>query len=146
MSSRLFQTVREERGLAYTVSSATSYFGSTGSFSVYAGCGPENAREVRDLVMAEFARIAKEGITEAELRRGKKMYQVGVLMAMEDSGSRMDWLGRDELLYGELTSVEEDLARNEAVTMDGVRAVAADILSQPMTTAAVGPFDRGAFE
>ncbi|HEU5127865.1 MAG TPA: pitrilysin family protein [Glycomyces sp.] len=146
MSSRLFQTVREERGLAYTVSSATSYFGSTGSFSVYAGCGPDNAREVRDLVAAEFARVVDEGITEAELRRGKKMYQVGVLMAMEDSSSRMDWLGRDELLYGELMSVEEDLARNEAVTMDAVRAVAADILSQPMTTAAVGPFDRGAFE
>ena len=146
MSSRLFQSIREERGLAYTVSSSTSYFGSTGSFSVYAGCGPDNAREVRDLVLAELGRIAEGGITEEELRRGKKMYQVGVIMAMEDSGSRMDWLGRDELLYGELMSVDEDLARNEAVTMDGVRSVAADILSQPMTTAAVGPFDRGAFE
>ncbi|WP_026929157.1 M16 family metallopeptidase [Glycomyces tenuis] len=146
MSSRLFQAIREERGLAYTVSSSTSYFGSTGSFSVYAGCGPDNAREVRDLVVAELARVVADGITEEELHRGKKMYQVGVIMAMEDSSSRMDWLGRDELLYGELMSVDEDLARNEAVTMDAVRAVAADILSQPMTTAAVGPFDRGAFE
>ncbi|WP_245598548.1 M16 family metallopeptidase [Glycomyces arizonensis] len=146
MSSRLFQSIREERGLAYTVSSSTSYFGATGSFSVYAGCAPDNAREVRDLVAAELGRVVNEGITEEELHRGKKMYQVGVLLALEDSGSRMDWLGRDELLYGELMSVEEDLARNDAVTMDAVRAVAADILSQPMTTAAVGPFDRGAFE
>ncbi len=146
MSSRLFQSIREERGLAYTVSSSTSYFGTSGSFGVYAGCAPENARTVRDLIIAELEEIAGGGITEEELHRGKKMYQVAILFAMEDSGTRMDWLGRDELLHGELMSIDEDLARNDAVTMDGVRAVAADILSQPMTTAAVGPFDRGAFE
>ncbi|MCH7231128.1 insulinase family protein [Glycomyces sp. L485] len=145
-SSRLFQSIREERGLAYSVSSSTAHFGGTGSFSVYAGCSPDKAREVRDLVVAEIARVVNDGITEEELRRGKKMYEVGVILAMEDSGSRMEWLGRDETLYGELISVEQDLARNEAVTMAQVRAVAADILSQPMTTAAVGPFDQGEFE
>ncbi|GAB3646926.1 M16 family metallopeptidase [Glycomyces tarimensis] len=145
-SSRLFQSIREERGLAYSVSSSTAHFGATGSFSVYAGCSPDKAREVRDLVLAELGRVANEGVTEEELRRGKKMYEVGVILALEDSASRMEWLGRDELLYGDLTTVDEDLARNEAVTMDEVRAVAADILSQPMTTAAVGPFDRGEFE
>nr|WP_232805685.1 pitrilysin family protein [Glycomyces xiaoerkulensis] len=145
MSSRLFRIIREERGLAYTVRSGSAYFGETGLFSVYAGCSPDKSRRVRDLILAEIERAATDGVGDEELRRGKKMYQVGVLMAAEDSGARMEWLGRDELLYGELQTLERDLARNEAVTSDDVRAVAADILSQPMTTAAVGPFDREEF-
>ncbi|GAB3230275.1 pitrilysin family protein [Glycomyces halotolerans] len=145
MSSRLFRIIREERGLAYSVRSGESYFGDTGSFSVYAGCSPDNSREVRDLILAELANVAESGVTDEELRRGKKMYQVGVLMAMEDSGARMDWLGRSELLYGEQETIEHDLARNDAVTAEAVRRVAADIMSQPMTTAAVGPFDQGEF-
>ncbi|GAB4007645.1 hypothetical protein GCM10029992_61950 [Glycomyces albus] len=145
MSSRLFQSIREERGLAYTVSSSDSYFADTGSFSVYAGCRPEKAGQVRELIGEELERVVRSGITAEELGRGKKMYEVGVLMGLEDSHTRMNWLGRERLLYGEVSSLERDLARNEAVTADQVRAVAADILSQPMTTAAVGPFDQKDF-
>jgi predicted Zn-dependent peptidase len=145
MASRLFQTVREERGLAYTISASESHFADTGTFSVYAGCRPDKAAEVRELILAEFERVVREGVTAEELARAKKMYEVGLLMGLEDSHTRMNWLGREQLLYGELTSVEEDLAQNAAVTADQVRAVAADVLSQPMTTAAVGPFDKRDF-
>ena len=145
MSSRLFQTIREQRGLAYTVSSSDAYFADTGSFSVYAGCRPERAREVRELICEELERVARSGITAEELARGKKMYEVAVLMGLEDCHTRMSWLGREQLLYGEVSSVEQDLARNEAVTAGQVRSVAADILSQPMTTAALGPFDQEDF-
>ncbi|THV43528.1 M16 family metallopeptidase [Glycomyces buryatensis] len=145
MSSRLFQSIREERGLAYTVSSSISYFAETGSFSVYVGCGPDNVAQVRELIFAEFARVVEHGITESELLRAKKMYEAGVMFGTEDTGTRMNWMGREQLLYGDLTSIAEDLERTEAVTLEQVRAVAADILSQPMTTAAVGPFDQKDF-
>ncbi|THV31349.1 M16 family metallopeptidase [Glycomyces paridis] len=145
MSSRLFQTIREERGLVYTISASDSYFADTGSFSVYAGCRPDRAAEVRELIQAELDKVVREGVTAEELARGKKMYEVGLLMGLEDSHTRMNWLGREQLLYGEITSLEQDLADNAAVTADQVRAVAADVLSQPMTTAAVGPFDAKDF-
>jgi predicted Zn-dependent peptidase len=145
MSSRLFQAVREERGLAYTVYSYSAYYAETGYFAVYAGCGPENAAQVRELVLAEVALIAAEGISDEELERGKGMYKGGVVLSMEDTGARMDRLGRGELLFGEQLSVDEQLARIDAVTAEQVREVAADILSRPMATAAVGPFDEGEF-
>nr|WP_245680862.1 pitrilysin family protein [Glycomyces harbinensis] len=145
MSSRLFQSIREERGLVYTISASDSFFADTGTFSVYAGCRPEKASEVRELIQAELDKVVRGGVTAEELARGKKMYEVGLLMGMEDSHTRMNWLGREQLLYGEVTSLEDDLAENAAVTADQVRAVAADVLSQPMTTAAVGPFDEKDF-
>lgn len=145
MSSRLFQSVREQRGLAYTVYSFTSYFADTGMFGVYAGSNPDRVRQVRELVLAELERVASEGITDEELLRGKGMSKGGMVLSMEDSGSRMNALGRAELLYGEHLSLERELADIEAVTADQIRSVAAEILSQPMTTAAVGPFDQKDF-
>jgi predicted Zn-dependent peptidase len=145
MSSRLFQSVREQRGLAYTVYSFTSYFADTGMFGVYAGSNPDRVRQVRELVLAELERVASEGITDEELARGKGMSKGGMVLSMEDSGSRMNALGRAELLYGEHLSLERELSDIEAVTAEQIRSVAAQILSQPMTTAAVGPFDQKDF-
>ncbi|MQM27203.1 M16 family metallopeptidase [Glycomyces albidus] len=145
MSSRLFQSVREQRGLAYTVYSFTSYFADTGMFGVYAGSNPDRVRQVRELVLAELERVASEGITDEELSRGKGMSKGGMVLSMEDSGSRMNALGRAELLYGEHLSLERELSDIEAVTSEQIRSVAAEILSQPMTTAAVGPFDQKEF-
>ncbi|SDK69371.1 Predicted Zn-dependent peptidase [Glycomyces sambucus] len=145
MSSRLFQSVREKRGLAYTVYSFTSYFADTGMFGVYAGSNPDKVHQVRELVNAELERIASEGITDEELVRGKGMSRGGMVLSMEDSGSRMNALGRAELLYGEHLSLERELADIEAVTSEQIRSVAAEVLSQPMTTAAVGPFDEKDF-
>lgn len=145
MSSRLFQTVREQRGLAYTVYSFSTYFADTGLFGVYAGSNPDKVHQVRELVLAELAKVAAEGVTDEELRRGKGMSKGGMVLSMEDSGSRMNGLGREELLYGSHLSLEQELADIEAVTVDQVKAVAAEILSQPMTTVAVGPFDQKDF-
>ncbi|WP_335985862.1 M16 family metallopeptidase [Glycomyces sp. MUSA5-2] len=145
MSSRLFQSVREQRGLAYTVYSFTSYFADTGSFGVYAGSNPDKVHQVRKLVLAELERMASEGVTDEELLRGKGMSRGGMVLSMEDSGSRMNALGRAELLYGEHLSLERELADIEAVTSEQIRSVSAEILSQPMTIAAVGPFDEKDF-
>jgi len=118
---------------------------SVGMFGVYAGSNPDKVHQVRDLVLAELAKVAAEGVTEAELRRGQGMSKGGMVLAMEDSGSRMNALGREELLYGEHTSLEKDIADIEAVTVEQIKAVAAEILTQPMTTVAVGPFDQRDF-
>jgi len=145
MSSRLFQTVREQRGLAYTVYSFSSYYADSGLFGVYAGSNPDKVKQVRDLVLAELAKVAAEGVTEEELRRGKGMSKGGMVLSMEDSGSRMNALGRAELLYGEHLSLERELSDIDAVTVEQIRSVAAEIMSQPMTTVAVGPFDQKDF-
>jgi predicted Zn-dependent peptidase len=137
--------VREQRGLAYTVYSFSTYFADTGMFGVYAGSNPDKVHQVRELVLAEIAKVAAEGVTEAELRRGQGMAKGGMVLAMEDSGSRMNGLGREELLYGDHWSLEQEIADIEAVTVEQIRAVAAEILSQPMTTVAVGPFDQKEF-
>jgi predicted Zn-dependent peptidase len=141
MSSRLFQEIREKRGLAYSVYSYTSQYTDTGLFAVYAGCAPGKVDEVLDLVKTEFARVAEAGLTDAEVVRGKGMMKGSLVLALEDTGSRMSRLGKGELLYDELLSVDELLAQVDAVTVADVREVAADLLGRPMSLAVVGPFD-----
>jgi predicted Zn-dependent peptidase len=145
MSSRLFQEIREKRGLAYSVYSYTSQFADTGIFAVYAGCAPGKVDEVLSLVRAELATVAAEGLTEAEVNRGKGMMKGSLVLGLEDTGSRMSRLGKGELLYNDLMTVDDLLARIEAVTVDGVRAVAADLLARPMSLALVGPFGEADF-
>jgi predicted Zn-dependent peptidase len=141
MSSRLFQEIREKRGLAYSVYSYSTEYAETGLFAVYAGCAPGKVGEVLDLVRAELAEVAAHGLTEAEVARGKGMMKGGLVLGLEDTGSRMGRLGRGELLYDEMLSVDELLARIDAVTPEQVRAVAAELLGQPVSLAAIGPFD-----
>jgi predicted Zn-dependent peptidase len=145
MSSRLFQEIREKRGLAYSVYSYTSQYTDTGLFAVYAGCAPGKVEEVLDLVKAEFARVAADGLTEAEVVRGKGMTKGSLVLALEDTGSRMSRLGKGELLYDDMRSVDDLLARVDAVTVEDVRAVAADLLSRPMSLAVIGPFGENEF-
>ncbi|MFC0096090.1 M16 family metallopeptidase [Micromonospora marina] len=145
MSSRLFQEIREQRGLAYSVYSYASQYADSGVFAVYAGCAPGKVDEVLDLTRAELARVAAEGITEAELARGKGMSKGSFVLGLEDTGSRMSRLAKGELLYGNLMPVDDLLARVEAVTLDDVNTLAADLLGRPMSLAVVGPFDSGSF-
>jgi predicted Zn-dependent peptidase len=141
MSSRLFQEVRERRGLAYSVYSFSSQYADGGLFGVYAGCLPGKTREVLELSRDELQRVAAHGITAAELDRGKGQLEGGFVLGLEDTGSRMSRLGKAELVYGELLSVGEVLDRIEAVTLDDVQAVATDVLTGPLSLAVVGPFD-----
>jgi predicted Zn-dependent peptidase len=145
MSSRLFQEIREKRGLAYSVYSYSSQYADAGLIGVYAGCAPGKVEEVLDLIRSELDRVAANGLTAEEIARGKGMVKGSYVLGLEDTGSRMSRIAKSELLYGELMSVDDLLARVDAVTADEVNAVAADLLAQRMSLAVVGPFDESAF-
>jgi predicted Zn-dependent peptidase len=141
MSSRLFQEVREKRGLAYSVYSFTSHYADTGTIGVYAGCHPRRAADVADLCREQLALVAAHGLTSDELERGKGQMRGGLVLGLEDTGSRMTRLGKSELVYGELRTVEEILASIDAVTLDDTRELAGELLSAPLSLAVVGPYD-----
>ncbi len=145
MSSRLFQQIREQRGLAYSVYSYTSQYADSGLFAVYAGCAPGKVEEVLALTREELARVAASGVTDVEVERGKGMLKGAVVLGLEDTGSRMSRLGKGELLYDELLSVDDVLRRIDAVTPETVREVAAELLVRPMSLAVIGPFDDHEF-
>ncbi len=145
MSSRLFQQIREKRGLAYSVYSYASQYADAGVFAVYAGCAPGKVDEVLDLTRAELATVAANGVTAVEVARGKGMVKGSYVLGLEDTGSRMSRLAKSELLYSDLMGVDELLARVDAVTLDEVNTLAAELLRQPMSLAVVGPFDPAVF-
>ena len=145
MSSRLFQEIREKRGLAYSVYSYTSQYADAGIFAVYAGCAPGKVDEVLALTRAELARVVADGLGENEIARGRGMVKGSLVLGLEDTGSRMSRLGKGELLYPQLLSVDDLLARVDAVTVEQVRAVAAEVLNRPMSLAVIGPFTEDHF-
>ncbi|MGZ5401392.1 MAG: M16 family metallopeptidase [Nocardioides sp.] len=138
-SSRLFQEVRERRGLAYSVFSFASHHHDAGLVGVSVGCLPHRLDEVLATVRAELALVAAEGITDAELERGKGQLRGGLVLGLEDSGARMSRLGKADLVYDELLPLDEVIARIDAVTADDVRAVAATLFTQPEILAIAGP-------
>lgn len=147
MSSRLFQEVREKRGLAYSVYSYRSLFADTGSFSIYAGTTPQNAETVMDIFRTEIASLVSDGITEAELARAKGHVKGALVLSSEDPGSRMNQLGRQQLTSGEILSIDELIDRFDRLDMDDIDRVIAEVLdSGEWQTTVVGPFDEGAFD
>ena len=146
MSSRLFQSVREERGLAYSVYSYTDAHADTGLFGVYAGCSPSKVGEVLDLVRAELADVAEHGVTDEEVRRSQGNLRGSMVLGLEDTGSRMSRLGKAELVHGEVLTPEEVLDRIRAVNPDEVREVARDILTRPRSLAVIGPYGDAALQ
>nr|WP_245707392.1 pitrilysin family protein [Pseudonocardia oroxyli] len=141
LSSRLFQQVREQRGLAYQVYSSGVSYADAGTWSVYAGCAPERLGEVVGVVRDVLAGAAAEGITEAEVRRAKGSLRGSTVLGLEDTASRMNRLGRSELDHGRQRSLEESLARIDEVTVEEVAALAGELLTQDLTAAVVGPYD-----
>ncbi|CAM5793212.1 M16 family metallopeptidase [Cellulomonas persica] len=140
MSSRLFQEVREKRGLAYSTYSFASGHTDTGVFGLYAGCTPAKVDEVVALMVAEWERLAAEPITAAELERSIGQLSGGLVLGMEDTGSRMSRLGKAELVHGQLLSIDESLERVRAVTVQDVQELAAELASRPRSVVRVGPF------
>jgi predicted Zn-dependent peptidase len=140
MSSRLFQEIREKRGLAYSVYSYASSHADTGLFGVYAGCAPGKVDEVLDVCRDQLALVADTGITAEELRRSKGQMRGSLVLGLEDTGSRMSRLGKAVLVHGELLTVDEILARIDAVTLDDVRDVARDVFTRPRSLGVIGPF------
>jgi predicted Zn-dependent peptidase len=145
MSSRLFQEIREKRGLAYSVYSFTTQHAGAGQFGVSVGCHPAKVPEVLALVREQLAEVADHGITDAEVTRGRGQSRGGLVLGLEDMGSRMSRIGKGELSYGEVLTVDQVLARIDAVTPDDCREVAADVLRRQHCLAVVGPFAEADF-
>ena len=147
MSSRLFQEIREKRGLAYSVYSYRSLFADTGSFAIYAGTTPQNANEVLEIIHTEIQKVLSEGITDAELERAKGHVKGALVLSSEDPGSRMNRLGRQQLTTGEITSIDELIARFEAIQMSDIERVAKAVLGRDgFQITVVGPFEESAFD
>nr|WP_269811259.1 pitrilysin family protein [Kineosporia rhizophila] len=141
MSSRLFQEIREQRGLAYAVYSFASGYSDSGYFGLYAGCTPSRVDEVIALMVAELRRLATEPVPEEELLRAHGQLAGGLVLGLEDTGSRMSRLGKAELVHGEYLGLDRALGRIREVTAEDIRSLAEDLASRPLSLAVVGPFD-----
>ncbi len=146
MSSRLFQEIREKRGLAYSVYSYHAMYAETGAFCVYAGTTPARAREVMELVNRELDDVAENGVTGEELERAKGHMKGARVLSMEDTGGRMTRLGKSELGHGEILSMDEIIERVDAVTREDAKEIAAEVLLRRRSVAVIGPFEEGAFD
>jgi len=124
MSSRLFQTIREERGMAYAIYSDLSPYSDTGSLCVYAGTSANNALECVDLILAEFRNLKEVLLSEEELTRAKDQLKGNILMGLESSNSRMANLARQEMYFHQFFTAEEVIVRIEAVTAEQIQAMA----------------------
>src|SRR5260370_7582529 len=123
MSSRLFQEVREKRGLAYSVYSFSGQHADTGMWGIYVGCMPSKADEVLAICNEEITRVVEGGLTDAELARGKGQARGSIVLSLEDPSSRMSRLGKSELVYPRLEPVEQVLAPICSLTHDATRAL-----------------------
>jgi len=146
-SSRLWQKVREERGLAYSVGASTVMFRDCGYFSVYAGTSAEQTEEVVDITVEEIREIVKDGVTADELDLAKQQARASILLSLEDSASRAAALANSELTHARQISVEETLARVDAVTLDEIQAVAQEYFrGDKVAFAALGDLQGQTFE
>ncbi|MDJ0321876.1 pitrilysin family protein [Pseudarthrobacter sp. PS3-L1] len=142
MSSRLFQEIREKRGLVYSTYSFASSYADAGYFGMYAGCSPSKVPQVLALLGAELDKLADQGISDEELRKAVGQLSGGIVLALEDTGSRMSRLGRAELVAGEYQDIDETLRLINAVTAAEVQELARELAAAPRTVTVVGPFDE----
>ncbi len=140
MSSRLFQEIRERRGLAYSVYAFNTGYGDVGVFGAYAGCLPSKVDQVLELTEAALRDVADHGLTADEVERGKGQAKGSIVLGLEDTGSRMSRIGTGDLSLGELPSLDGLLARVDAVTASDVADEAARILTAPRSLTVIGPF------
>ncbi|KQO06473.1 zinc protease [Agreia sp. Leaf244] len=146
MSSRLFQEIREKRGLAYSVYSFAPSYSDAGLFGMNAGCTPARVGEVAELMIDQLHLLADQGITAEELRRAHGQLSGSAALALEDSDTRMSRLGRAEITQGEFVDLDEALRRLDRVTPSDVQDLARDIASRPLSISAVGAISDGAFD
>ncbi|MGV0627638.1 M16 family metallopeptidase [Mycolicibacter minnesotensis] len=140
LSSRLFQEVRETRGLAYSIYSSVDTFADAGALSVYTACQPDRFAEVAAVTAEVLEAVARDGITAEECRIAKGSLRGGLVLGLEDSGSRMNRLGRTELNYGRHRTIARTLRELSAVSVDEVNAVARQMLDRPYGLAVLGPY------
>jgi predicted Zn-dependent peptidase len=145
MSSRLFQEIREKRGLVYSVFSYRAAYLESGVLAVYAGTAPGRAQEVLALIDDELDKLATGPITDRELAVAKGHIKGSLALSLEDSAGRMNRIGRSQLIHGDVLSFEETVERTEAVTHDDLRRVADRIFGSERVLAVVGPFSEDDF-
>ena len=142
MSSRLFQEVREKRGLAYSVYSYAQQFAGTGMLGFYAGCTPQKATEVIRIIREILNDVAVNGLTHEELLRAQGAVRGTLVLSQEDTGSRMSRIGKSELVHGEVLGFDEILGAISSVTSSDIRELASEFLTKSPTLAIVGPFNK----
>ena len=142
MSSRLFQEVREERGLAYSVFSYHSSFRDNGMFTVYTGTAPNQLEEVYKVLISTLQKLKRDGMTAEELNKGKEQLKGSLMLSLESTNSRMSRLGKNELLLGKHLTLDEILQRVDQVTLGHVQDTIFKIFNNPMSIALVSPFEE----
>jgi predicted Zn-dependent peptidase len=139
MSSRLWQKVREERGLAYSVGASNAMYQDCGIFSIFAGTSPEQSAEVVDIAVAELREVVKNGVRPEELDLAKHQARASILLSLEDSAARAAAIAQSEMVHGRQIPVEETLANIDAVTIEDVHAIAREFFrTESMAFAALG--------
>ena len=147
MSSRLFQEIREKRGLAYSTYAYSQQFSGSGVLSFYVGCKPEKAEESITIIQSILFDIAEKGLTHEEIERAKGAVSGALVLSQEDTGSRMTRIGKSELVYGQVLSFDEILREVANVTPEQIKEIARKTLPTSPTLAVVGPFrSRSKFE
>ncbi len=144
MSSRLFQEIREKRGLAYSVYSYHTSYADTGLFTIYAGTAPKQTKEVLDLTVEMMGDLSANGLTAAELHRGKEQLKGSLILSLESTSSRMNRIGKNELMLGRHYTLDQMLERIDQVTEADIREITSRMLSVPFAVAMVGTNDNAA--
>ena len=140
MSSRLFQEIREKRGLAYSVYAYAQQFAGSGQIGFYAGCNPTKAIEVVEIIREVLADVAENGMSHEEIERAKGAVRGSLVLSQEDSASRMSRIGKNEIVYGQVMGFDDILKEIARVNPTDVREIASEYLTKSPTLALVGPF------
>ena len=140
MSSRLFQEIREKRGLAYSVYAYAQQFAGSGVLGFYAGCNPTKAIEVVEIIRSVVADVADNGMTHVEIERAKGAVRGSLVLSQEDTGSRMSRIGKNEIVYGQVMDFDDILKAISRVSAQDIREIASEFLVKTPTLALVGPF------
>ena len=146
MSSRLFQEIREKRGLAYSVYSFNQAYSDAATFGLYSGCSPAKAIEVTTLMLEELEKVATKGITKAELELAQGNISGSLALKFETNQARMSRLATAEIVSGEFMDLDDSLLRFEQVSLGDVQSLAADLVSRPRSLVAVGDVDQAMFD
>ena len=140
MSSRLFQEIREKRGLAYSVYAYAQQFAGSGVLGFYAGCNPTKAIEVVEIIRSVLSDVADNGMTHEEIERAKGAVRGSLVLSQEDTGSRMSRIGKNEIVYGQVMDFDDILKAISRVSAEDIREIASEFLVKTPTLALVGPF------
>ncbi|GGG11977.1 M16 family metallopeptidase [Paenibacillus abyssi] len=144
MSSRLFQEIREKRGLAYSVYSYHTSYADSGLFTIYAGTAPKQTKEVLDLTVEMMGELLTDGLSDSELHRGKEQLKGSLILSLESTSSRMNRIGKNELMLGRHYTLDEMLERIDNVTIEDIQDITKRMLSVPFAVSMVGSSDKAA--